>query len=143
MSPVTDSSRRPNSDAHINSRMLVKISSNNTNNDGQRFSAAYSEETYHSQPPLHTVSSLEPAFYSNNPFRYSSGPSNASTLYNRGNSIIDGPLPSPPNKKEMFAMMPTLEKSITPKASSSILTAHTNRITRDNSPDGSDTWTNN
>jgi hypothetical protein len=142
MSPVTDSNNRsPNNEGRLSSQKLVKISSHHTqHSDRQRINSTYSEETYNS----HALNTLEPAKYSHNPFRYSSGPSNSSTLYNsqQGNSImIDGPLPSPPNKKDIFAMTPTLENSLTPRASSSILT--TAQLTRDNSPNGSQTWQNN
>lgn len=137
--------RSPNNDEHHNSQMLVRSFHKNIDNK-DRYNSTYTDDTTYleQEHAMHRVSSMEPAllFDTRNPtsfsnsIRYSGGPSTSSTLQNRAlTPLTDAPLPSPPvgksfsySNKDVFVMTtqlqpPPVEKSLTPRVSSSILTS--------------------
>lgn len=127
--------------------MLVRSFHKNIDNK-DRYNSTYTDDTTYleQEHAMHRVSSMEPAllFDTRNPtsfsnsIRYSGGPSTPSTLQNRAlTPLTDAPLPSPPvgksfsySNKDVFVMTtqlqpPPVEKSLTPRVSSSILTSTT------------------
>ncbi|KAL7315030.1 hypothetical protein PS15m_006536 [Mucor circinelloides] len=156
--------RSPNPDEHLNSQMLVRSFHKNVDNK-DRYNSTYTDDTtFHDHDhdhALHRISSMEPALFFDakspttfsNSIRYSGGPSTLSTLQNRASTpLTDAPLPSPPigksfssNNKDVFVMTtqlqpPPVEKSITPRVSSSILTSTTDP--NDSNSDKSPYWRN-
>ncbi|CEP11111.1 hypothetical protein [Parasitella parasitica] len=138
--------KAPNNEEYLNSQMLIKSLHTNTdkNNDKSinKYNSTYTEDTAYCEQSqaIHGLSFMEPAllFDPKNPasIRYSAGPSTSSTLQNRTSAALtDAPLPSPSIGKsfsmtnnDLFPMTtqlqrPTIEKTLTPRVSSSILTS--------------------